>query len=165
MDEEEEEAEAEDEGARSDEVMGSRHTDSPGGPGGHDGSSGSSESDDGGDGGGSSICTTSTSSKPQSSADSLCTPPPAPKEGSLAYYKAARDEPVWSLGGQQCAATTQQAAFLLMQLKREGRIRNGPFERCAPAAGHAQCLPFQFTQEMVPSSLHACMHVGGSPVS
>ncbi len=60
----------------------------------------------------------------------------APKEGSLEYYKAARDEPVWKLGDQQCAATTQQAAFLLMHLKREGHIRNGPFERYAFTAKH-----------------------------
>ena len=61
-------------------------------------------------------------------------------EGSLEYYKAARGEPVCKLGDQRCAATTQQAAFLLMHLKREGRIRNGPFERYASTAMHADHL-------------------------
>ena len=105
---------------------------SPGGSGGQ----GSSSHDPDGDDGGDSSSSSSTDGETEA-ADNPCAPGLAPKEGSLAYFKAARDAPVWSLGGQQCAATTQQAAFLLMLLKREGRIRNGPFERCASVAGHA----------------------------
>lgn len=52
-----------------------------------------------------------------------------PKEDSLRWYKNARDQPLWKLGDQQCPATTQQAAFLMMEQKRTGRIRDKPFER------------------------------------
>ena len=60
----------------------------------------------------------------------------APQEGSCSqeYHKAKCNAPVWKLGGQQCAATTQQAAFLLMYLRREGRMMNGSFERYASTA-------------------------------
>ena len=110
-----------------------------------DGSGGQNSSDresDGGDGGSSDSSSSSSADSETEATDNPSTPQLPPKEGSLAFYKAARDEPVWSLGGQQCAATSQQAAFLLMHLKREGRMRNGPFERCAStAAEHAYCLP------------------------
>lgn len=94
-------------------------------------------SDDDGDGG------NSSSSSGRRSSGSESSPSHghggAPKEGSLGFFKAARDEPMWKLGHQVCAATTQQATL-------EGCIRNRPFKRCASTAMCADRLESPYQQ-------------------
>ena len=52
-----------------------------------------------------------------------------PEEGSVAYYRRRAMDPVWQLGEAKASITVLEAAYILLQQKREGRVRNNYFER------------------------------------
>lgn len=52
-----------------------------------------------------------------------------PSEGTAAYYRRRVLDPVWQIGTDEATLTVLEAAYILLQQKREGRVRNNYFER------------------------------------
>ena len=50
-------------------------------------------------------------------------------EGTVAFYRRRADSPVWEAGRAAAQLTVLEAAYILLQQKREGRVRNNYFER------------------------------------
>ena len=50
-------------------------------------------------------------------------------EGSVSYYRKRAMDPVWEVEGVKATLTLLEAAYILLQQKREGRSRNNYFER------------------------------------
>lgn len=49
--------------------------------------------------------------------------------GTVAYYRQRALDPVWQVGNLKSALTVLETAYILLQQKREGRVRNNYFER------------------------------------
>lgn len=52
-----------------------------------------------------------------------------PSEGTAAYYRQRALDPVWQIGTDKAALNVLETAYILLQQKREGRVRNNYFER------------------------------------
>jgi len=52
-----------------------------------------------------------------------------PSVGTVAYYRQRALDPVWQVGNLKSALTVLETAYILLQQKREGRVRNNYFER------------------------------------
>ena len=50
-------------------------------------------------------------------------------EGTVAFFRRKARSPVWEAGNVAAQLTVLEAAYILLQQKREVRVRNNYFER------------------------------------